>query len=47
MVIPCANPRARAVLKYDANVSDYAGCALIVRNDVVEDRTQFLQIELT
>jgi hypothetical protein len=39
--------RTRTLLQYDPNVSDYAGCALVVRNDVIEYRTQFLQIELT
>ena len=38
--------RTRILLQYDSNIADYAGCALVVRNDVIEYRTQFLQIEL-
>jgi hypothetical protein len=41
------SPRTRILLQYHPNVSDNAGCALVVRNDVIEDCTQFLQIELT
>src|SRR6266404_2028253 len=41
------SPRTRALLQYGSNASDYAGCALVVANDVIEDGTQFLQIQLT
>ena len=35
-----------ALLQYHSHLSYYPGCALVVRNDVIEDGTQFLQIEL-
>jgi len=41
------SPRTCVLLEYHSYVSDYAGCALVVRNNVIEDCTQFLQIELT
>jgi hypothetical protein len=38
--------RTRALLQYDSNLADDTGRALVVRYYVIEDFTQFLQIEL-
>jgi hypothetical protein len=40
------SPQTRALLQYRSNLSDYAGRTLVVRNDVIEDCTQFLRLEL-
>jgi hypothetical protein len=40
------SPRTFALLQYDSNAPDYPGRPLVVSNDVIENFTKFLQIEL-